>query len=101
MTEPGPVARALQEKFVAAFAPLELTIEDESACHHGHAGASGGPESHFRVRIVSAAFAGLSRVARQRLVYAAAAAEIAAGLHALGIAALTPEEAEQGRPPSR
>lgn len=96
MNELGPVGRRLAAKFEAAFAPVELSIEDESARHAGHAGASERGESHFRVRIVSAAFTGLSRVARQRLVYAEAAAEIAAGLHALGIAALTPEEARRG-----
>jgi BolA protein len=93
MNGSGPVANALREKLVAAFAPLALAIEDESARHAGHSGAREGGESHFRVRIVSAAFAGLSRVERQRLVYAAVAAEIAGGLHALALTTLTPEEA--------
>ena len=96
MTAPRPIANALRAKFETAFAPLELVIEDESARHAGHSGARAGGESHFRVRIVSAAFAGLSRVERQRLVYAATKDEIAAGLHALALTTLTPEEAARG-----
>jgi BolA protein len=88
-----PVADSLRKKFEAAFAPVELTIQDESSRHAGHSGAREGGESHFRVRIVSASFEGLSRVERQRRVYAAAAEEIAAGLHALALTTLTPQEA--------
>jgi BolA protein len=95
MTAPRPVAGKLHDKFQAAFAPVELFIEDESAHHAGHSGTRAGGESHFRVRIVSEAFAGLSRVERQRKVYAAAADEIAAGLHALALTTLTPEEARK------
>jgi BolA protein len=93
MTASRPVAEKLRDKFQAAFAPVELLIQDESARHAGHSGARAGGESHFRVRIVSTAFSGLRRVERQRLVYAAAAEEIAAGLHALTLVTLTPEEA--------
>jgi len=93
MTVPRPVAESLRKKFEAAFTPLELTIEDESSRRAGHSGTRQGGESHFRVRIVSASFAGLSRVERQRRVYAAAADEIAAGLHALALTTLTPQEA--------
>lgn len=96
MTASRPLAETLRHKFQAAFSPVELVIEDESARHAGHSGARPGGESHFRVRIVSAAFAGLSRVERQRQVYAAAADEIAAGLHALALTTLTPEEARKG-----
>jgi BolA protein len=87
-----PVADSLRKKFETAFAPVELTIEDESAHHAGHSGVRDVGESHFRVRIVSASFAGLSRVERQRRVYAVAADEIAAGLHALALTTLTPDE---------
>jgi BolA protein len=87
------MAEKLRHKFEAAFMPLELVIQDESAQHAGHSGASEGGESHFRVCIVSVAFAGLSRVERHRKVYAAASGEIAAGLHALALTTLTPEEA--------
>ncbi|HXJ00906.1 MAG TPA: BolA family protein [Micropepsaceae bacterium] len=93
MTPSRPVAEILRRKLEAALAPVELIIQDESALHAGHSGARAGGESHFRVRIVSAAFAGLSRLERQRKVYAAASDEIAAGLHALALTTLTPEEA--------
>src|SRR5690242_9845224 len=93
MNKLRPIADSLRKKFETAFAPVELTIEDESARHAGHSGARDGGESHFRVRIVSASFAGLSRVERQRRVYAVAADEIAAGLHALALTTLTPDEA--------
>jgi BolA protein len=95
MNHSRPVQERLRQKFQAAFTPVELVIEDESARHAGHSGAREGGESHFKVRIVSASFAGLSRVERQRRVYAAAADEIAAGLHALALTTLTPEEAEK------
>jgi BolA protein len=95
MNPSGPVANRLRAKLEAAFAPETLAIEDESSRHAGHSGAREGGESHFRVRIVSAAFKGLSRVERQRLVYAVAAEEIDAGLHALALTTLTPEEANK------
>ena len=92
----GPVANRLRAKLQAAFAPEILAIEDESSRHAGHSGEREGGESHFRVRIVSAAFNGLSRVERQRRVYAVVAEEIDAGLHALALTTLTPEEAQRG-----
>jgi BolA protein len=96
MTASLSIAEKLRHNFETAFAPVELVIQDESGLHAGHSGAREGGESHFRVRIVSVAFAGLSRVQRQRKVYAAAAGEIAAGLHALALTTLTPEEAGRG-----
>ena len=93
MTQSRSVAERLRSKFEAAFAPQELVIEDESARHAGHSGAREGGESHFRVRIVSSAFEGLSRVERQRRVYDLAKDEIAEGLHALALTTLTPDEA--------
>lgn len=88
----GKVAMTIDNKLRREFAPARLDIEDESSQHRGHAGWRDGGESHFRVEIVSAAFAGKSRVARQRLVYAALKDEFAAGLHALALTTLTPEE---------
>ncbi len=73
--------------------PLDFALEDESARHAGHAGARPGGETHYRARIVSPAFEGLSRVARQRLVYDLLAAEFSAGLHALSLELKTPTEA--------
>jgi BolA family transcriptional regulator, general stress-responsive regulator len=87
------VAERIRSKLVADLAPDALDIIDESHLHHGHAGARPGGESHFRLRIVAAAFAGKSRVQRQRLVYQALAAELAGPVHALSLATLTPEEA--------
>jgi len=93
MIESGAVAERLRNKLEAAFQPTELVVTDESAHHAGHSGARDGGESHFRVRIVSAAFSGLSRVDRQRRVYEALAEEIDGGVHALALTTLTPQEA--------
>ncbi len=88
----GKVAKAIDNKLRIEFAPVRLAVEDESSQHHGHAGWREGGETHFRVEIVSAAFDGQSRVARQRLVYAALKDEFDAGLHALALTTLTPAE---------
>ncbi|MBU6299247.1 MAG: BolA family transcriptional regulator [Alphaproteobacteria bacterium] len=85
----------IQRKLAAALAPTEIDIEDDSARHRGHAGHRHGDETHFKVRIVSAAFAGLSRVERQRRVYAVLAEEMKSHIHALNLTTLTPAEAEQ------
>ena len=82
----------IAQKLTAAFAPAELSVEDESAKHAGHAGSRPGSETHFSVRIVANAFEGLSRVERQRRVYAALADELKTHIHALSISALTPAE---------
>ena len=87
------VAQTIREKLTAAFAPSDLTVSDESAHHAGHAGHRPGGETHFDVRIVSEKFTGLSRVERQRRIYAALDAEFRADLHALSLKALTPSEA--------
>ncbi len=88
----GAVANSIDNKLRARFTPARLSIEDESSRHRGHAGHREGGESHFRVEIVSAAFEGQSRVSRQRLVYQALKDEFAAGLHALALTTLTPDE---------
>ena len=88
----GAIAMSIDNKLRMRFAPKRLSIEDESARHRGHAGHREGGESHFRVEIVSAAFEGKSRVARQRLVYDTLKEELAAGLHALALTTLTPDE---------
>jgi BolA protein len=88
----GVVASAIDNKLRTRFEPTRLDIEDESSRHRGHAGYRAGGESHFRVEIVSAAFEGKNRVARQRLVYDALKDEFAAGLHALALTTLTPSE---------
>ena len=88
----GAVSNAIDNKLRARFAPTRLSIEDESSQHRGHSGHREGGESHFRVEIVSAAFEGKNRVARQRLVYEALKDEFDAGLHALALTTLTPAE---------
>ncbi|HUJ04062.1 MAG TPA: BolA family protein [Rhizomicrobium sp.] len=87
------VARSIEEKLAAAFAPEELLVEDESAKHAGHSGARPEGETHFRVRIVSETFRGLSRLERQRRVHAALAEELKSRVHALSLVTLTPDEA--------
>lgn len=89
------VAQTIREKLIAAFAPVDLVFEDESARHAGHSGARPGGETHFNVRIVSAAFEGLSRVERQRRVYAVLADEMRGSVHALALTTLTPAEADR------
>jgi BolA family transcriptional regulator, general stress-responsive regulator len=84
-------AERLRERLIREFAPLELCIKDESHLHAGHAGAAGGA-SHFRVRIVATAFGGLPRLARHRLVYAAAGDLMGGEIHALAIEALPPAD---------
>jgi BolA protein len=88
----GALANTIDNKLRALFAPLRLEIEDDSARHRGHAGYREGGETHFKVEIVSAAFEGKNRVARQRLVYDALKDEFAAGVHALEVKTLTPAE---------
>ena len=89
----GAVADRLKAKLERDFEPQRLDIVDDSSRHAGHAGSRAGGESHFTVTIVSQAFAGLSRVERQRRVYAALAEELSGPVHALALKALTPEEA--------
>lgn len=88
----GAIFEAIHQKLTSAFAPTRLEIEDDSARHHGHAGARPGGESHFNVVIESQAFAGAPKVARQRMVYRALAEELAGPLHALSVKALAPGE---------
>ena len=86
------VAETIKDKLSKALNPIRLEIVDDSHRHAGHVGAKDGGETHFNVEVVSAEFADMSRVARQRLVYAALAVELDGPVHALSIRALTPEE---------
>lgn len=88
----GAISESIHQKLTAAFAPARLDVIDDSARHHGHAGAREGGESHFNVMIEAKAFEGLSKVARQRLVYRALADELAGQVHALSVRALAPGE---------
>ena len=93
----GEVAERMRAKLVAALEPSRLEIVDDSHRHAGHAGAHPGGESHFSVTIVSAAFAGASRVARQRMVHAALAEELRERVHALQLRTLAPAEDDAAR----
>ncbi len=77
----------IRQKVTDAFQPTLLEIVDDSARHAGHAGAhaDGGGETHFNVVIESAAFAGRSRVERQRAVYAVLSEELKERVHALSL----------------
>jgi BolA protein len=94
------IKASIETKLREAFSPESLAVVNESHLHAGHhhgasdhhGGFDGTGETHFRVRIVSQAFAGESRVARHRAVNAALAAELAGGVHALAIEASAPGE---------
>ena len=86
------VREVITRKLNEAFAPEILAVEDESERHRGHGGWREGGETHFRVRIVSAAFTGKSRVERHRMVNATLAEELRTGVHALAIEARAPGE---------
>lgn len=89
-----PIDRAerIRAALLAALAPAEVEVVDDSGRHAGHAGAQPGGETHYNVRAVSSRFDGLSRVARHRLVNDALSAEFGAGLHALSLTLRTPGE---------
>ncbi|WP_419826576.1 BolA family protein [Sphingomonas sp.] len=89
---PGPVAAEIERLLVAALAPTRLAVIDDSAKHRGHAGHDPRGESHFTVDVEATAFAGLNRVARQRLVNRALADLLAERVHALAIRASAPGE---------
>jgi len=82
--------RHLRECLSQAFTPEHLEIEDQSERHAGHAGAQGG--GHYRVHIVTDAFAGKSPLQRHRMVYAAVGDAMGTEVHALSIQAQTPAE---------
>jgi BolA family transcriptional regulator, general stress-responsive regulator len=85
MSDLGPVGKILETKLRNAFSPSLLSVIDESHHHAGHAGAHPSGESHFRLRLASAAFAGKSRVAQHRMVNEALAEELKTRVHALAI----------------
>ena len=95
MTDPatGPVAAEIAARLTAALSPSHLDVINDSAQHAGHMGDDGSGESHFTVVVESAAFAGQSRLARQRLVNSALGDLMAGTLHALAIKARCPGEA--------
>jgi BolA family transcriptional regulator, general stress-responsive regulator len=86
-------ADRIAEALRAAFPPAEVEVVDDSHRHVGHAGARPEGETHYSVRVVSPAFAGMTRVARSRAVHDVLAGEFSGGLHALALTLRTPEEA--------
>ena len=87
----GLVGKTLEAKLQAAFTPISLEVIDESAQHQGHAGARPDGESHFRVKIVAAAFQGKSRVEQHRMINQVLALELKERVHALAIEASAPK----------
>ncbi len=86
------VAQSITAKLAAGLSPTALQVVDDSARHAGHAGAGSSGESHFNLTIEAAAFAGLTRVQRQRLVYGLLADELAGPVHALSLVTRAPGE---------
>ena len=83
-------AQRIEQLLRAALQPSELSVRDDSAAHAGHASAAG--KGHFRVRVVSRAFVGLSPLQRHRRIYALLAPLFEQELHALSLEALSPED---------
>ena len=85
------MAERIEQKLRAELAPQELSVTDDSAKHHGHAGWREGGETHFRVRIATRQFAGKTRLMQHRAVMDALDVELKAGVHALAIEVLPPD----------
>ena len=87
-----PIADEIDQILRAAFAPASLVVINDSARHHGHSGDDGSGESHFSIEIESAAFAGVSRLERQRMVNRALGDIPGQRVHALAVKAKAPGE---------
>lgn len=91
---------SIENKLLDAFAPVSLDVINESHLHAGHhhhdsthhGTFDGKGETHFRIRMVSDAFAGKSRIERHRAINAVLKAELDAGLHALALELTAPGE---------
>lgn len=90
MASPGSPRELIADRLRRELEATYVEVSDESARHAGHAGAAGG--GHFRVLVVSPRFEGLSRLAAQRLVYAALGELMTSAVHALQMQTLTPAE---------
>ena len=88
----GPVATEMLERLGSALSPTRIALVDDSEKHRGHGGYNPAGESHFSLAIESPAFAGKSRVERQRMVYAALGDLMRERVHALSIRATAPGE---------
>ena len=88
----GPVATEMLSRLNSALSPTAIELIDDSEQHRGHGGYNPAGESHFSLRIESAAFAGKGRVERQRMIYAALGHLMRERVHALSIRATAPGE---------
>ena len=88
----APVATEMLRRLESALSPTRVELVDDSELHRGHGGYNPAGESHFTLRIESPAFAGKSRVDRQRMIYAALGELMEARVHALSIRATAPGE---------
>lgn len=91
----GEVAKTIELRLTEALAPTVIEVVDESHLHAGHVGARPEGETHFRVIVVSEAFAGRSRLERHRMVNAALAEQLAGPVHALAVEAAAPGETDR------
>ena len=88
----GPVAAEMLRRLGSSLAPTRIELIDDSERHRGHGGYNPAGESHFSLNIESPAFAGRSRVERQRLVHGALGDLLDERVHALSIRATAPGE---------
>ena len=88
----GPVATEMLQRLNSTLSPTRIELVDDSEQHRGHGGYNPAGESHFSLRIESTAFAGKSRVERQRLIYSALGDLMHERVHALSIRASAPGE---------
>ena len=87
------VEAAIREKLIQVLQPTRIDVVNELHLHAGHRTSPGTGESHFRVLVVSSAFAGKSRIDRHRMINDTLAAELKGKVHALAIKAYAPGEA--------
>ena len=98
----GPVATEIEARLRLALNPTHMLVINDSDKHRGHAGHDGSGESHFTVELVSTAFTGKTRVARQRMVNEALKDLLVEKIHALSIRARAPDDEkprEEAPPP--
>ena len=88
----GPVAAEMLARLNSALSPTKIDLIDDSEQHRGHGGYNPEGESHFSLRVESPAFAGKTRVERQRMIYAALGDLMRERVHALSIRATAPGE---------
>lgn len=88
----GPIATEMLRRLNSALSPTAVDLVDDSEHHRGHGGYNPSGESHFTLRIESRAFAGKSRVERQRMIHAALGELLESRVHALSIRASAPGE---------